>query len=108
MTIHILHTSPPPCFSFVTHEGLKEAQDKVSDYVVLMKDFPVNELLAANSMESIQLAVLAIFNHLKKLKNTQYPGNRAVLLIEAISRDLLVQLLKVLLVSIGCITSVLY
>ena len=67
----------------------------MADYVVLMKDFPVNELLAANSMESIQVAVSAIYNHLKKLKNTQYPGNRAVQLIEAISRDLMGQLLKV-------------
>eukprot|EP00731_Ephydatia_muelleri_P024350 Em0016g621a len=82
--------------SFDSDTGLKEAQDKVADYVVLMKDFPVNELLAANSMESIQVAVSAIYNHLKKLKNTQYPGNRAVQLIEAISRDLMGQLLKVL------------
>lgn len=67
----------------------------MADYVILMKDFPVNELLAANSMESIQAAVSAIYNHLKKLKSTLYPAQRAVLLIEAISRDLSGQLLKV-------------
>ena len=80
---------------FVLPKGLKEAQDKVADYVGLMKDFPVNELLAANSMETIQAAVSAIYNHFKKIKNTQYPAHRAVLLIEAISRDLSGQLLKV-------------
>ena len=67
----------------------------MAGYVVLMKGLPVNKLLAADSMESIQAAVSAIYKHLKKLENTQYPTQRALLLIEAISRDLSGQLLKV-------------
>ena len=75
--------------------GLKEAQDRVNDYNPLMKDFPVNGLLAANTLESIQLAVAAIYNHLRKIRTTSYPSQRAIFLVEAISRDLSGQLLKV-------------
>ncbi len=39
---------------------------------------------------------MAIFNHLRKIRNTKYPIQRALRLVEAISRDLSNQLLKVL------------
>jgi dynein heavy chain 1 len=38
----------------------------------------------------------AIFNHLRKIRNTKYPIQRALRLVEAISRDLVNQMLKVL------------
>ena len=60
-----------------------------------MKDFPINDLLATGSLDSIRLAVAAIYNHLRKIRNTSYPAQRAVFLVEAISRDLSSQLLKV-------------
>ena len=82
--------SPPP------PPGLKEAQDKVNDYNPLMKDFPINELLAANSLETIGAAIVAVYNHLRKVRTTAYPAQRAIYLVEAISRDLNTQLLKVL------------
>ena len=75
--------------------GLKEAQEKVDDYSPLMKDFPVNELLAAGSLEAIKIAVAAIYSHLRKIRTTSYPAQRAIYLVEAISRDLSTQLLKV-------------
>ena len=75
--------------------GLKEAEDRVNDYNPLMKDFPINELLAANSLEAIEGAVSAIYSHLRKIRTTQYPPQRAIFLVEAISRDLSAQLLKV-------------
>ena len=75
--------------------GLKEAQDKVNDYSPLMKDFPIDELHAANSLEAIQLSVSTIFTHLRKVRTTSYPAQRAIYLVEAISRDLNIQLLKV-------------
>ena len=37
-----------------------------------------------------------IFAHLRKIRNTKYPIQRALRLVEAISRDLSNQLLKVL------------
>ena len=76
--------------------GLKEAQDKVNDYSPLMKDFPIDELHAASSLEAIQVSICTIFTHLRKIRTTSYPAQRAIFLVEAISRDLNVQLLKVL------------
>lgn len=78
---------PPP--------GLKEAQDKVNDYNPLMKDFPIDGLHAASSLEAIQSAVASIYGHLRKIRTTSYPAQRAIYLVEAISRDLNTQLLKV-------------
>ena len=67
----------------------------MNDYSPLMKDFPVNELLAAGTLETIKLAVAAVYSHLRKIRTTSYPAQRAIYLVEAISRDLNTQLLKV-------------
>lgn len=61
-----------------------------------MKDFPLNDLLSATELDKIRQALVAIFTHLKKIRNTKYPIQRALRLVEAISRDLSSQLLKVL------------
>jgi hypothetical protein len=62
-----------------------------------MKDFPLNELLAATDLSKVQDSILLIFSHLnKKLKLSPYPVRRALPLVEAISRDLNSQLLRVL------------
>lgn len=82
--------------SFESDTGLKEAIDMAKDYNVLIKDFPLNELLSATELPKISLAIQSIFNHLKKIRNTKYPLNRALKLIEAISKDLTSQMLKVL------------
>ena len=82
--------------SFDSDTGLKDMQEKVLDYRVLMKDFPIKELLTSNSLEAITLAIVNIFSHLKKIRCTLYPTDRAVGLVEAISRDIITQLLKVL------------
>ena len=76
--------------------GLKEAVEKVKDYSPLMKEFPLNDLLAAGDLVAIKSAVAIIFGHLKKIRNTAYPVHRAIFLVEAISRDLNTQMLKVL------------
>jgi dynein heavy chain 1 len=83
--------------SFDTDTGLKQALAKVNDYSPLMKDFPLDELFAATEVEKIRAAVHSIFSHLKKIRSCQeYPVQRALRLIEAISRDLLEQMNKVL------------
>ncbi|KAL3321193.1 Cytoplasmic dynein 1 heavy chain 1 [Cichlidogyrus casuarinus] len=82
--------------SFDADTGLSSALEKVNDYNPLMKDFPINDLLSASELGKIKTAIAAIFFHLKKLRNTKYPMNRALELISAISRDLSNQLLKVL------------
>lgn len=83
-------------FLFLNITGLKQAVETVNDYNPLMKDFPLNDLLSASELDKIRQALMAIFTHLKKIRNTKYPIQRALRLVEAISRDLSSQLLKVL------------
>lgn len=82
--------------SFDTDTGLKQALGTVNDYNPLMKDFPINDLLSATELDRIRTSVQGIFNHLRKIRNTKYPIQRALRLVEAISRDVSAQLLKVL------------
>lgn len=81
---------------FYVNLGLKQALETVNDYNPLMKDFPLNDLLSATELDKIRQALVAIFTHLRKIRNTKYPIQRALRLVEAISRDLSSQLLKVL------------
>ncbi|CAM0135389.1 unnamed protein product [Umbelopsis sp. WA50703] len=83
--------------SFIADTGLKEGAELVHKYNQLMKDFPLNELLSATDVEKVRESLVLIFGHLnKKLKLSPYPIRRALPLVEAISRDLNDQLLKVL------------
>ncbi|XP_044006814.1 dynein heavy chain, cytoplasmic isoform X3 [Aphidius gifuensis] len=82
--------------SFDTDTGLKQALATVNDYNPLMKDFPINDLLSATELERIRAAVQQIFMHMRKIRSTKYPIQRVLRLVEAISRDLSQQLLKVL------------
>jgi len=76
--------------------GLKPALTMVADYNTLMKDFPLNDLLSATELERIRGSLVTIFAHLKKIRTTKYPIQRALRLVEAISRDLSSLMLKVL------------
>jgi hypothetical protein len=83
--------------SFIADTGIKETTEKVLKYNLLMKEFPINELLTATDLDKIQQAIKMIFTHfIKKLKLCPYPVARALPLCEAISEDLNSQLLKVL------------
>ncbi|KAK3912297.1 Dynein heavy chain, cytoplasmic [Frankliniella fusca] len=82
--------------SFDTDTGLKQALSYVNDYNPLMKDFPINDLLSATELDRIRVAIQQIFSHLRKVRSTKYPMQRALKLVEAISRDLSSQLFKVL------------
>ncbi|EMR09626.1 hypothetical protein PNEG_02210 [Pneumocystis murina B123] len=75
--------------SFTADTGLKEANEKVNKYNQLMKEFPLNELLSATSLDKVQKSIFQIFNHLnKKLRICPYPICRVLPLVEAISSDL--------------------
>ncbi|KAL6719365.1 dynein heavy chain [Lecanora helva] len=75
--------------SFYADTGLKDALDMVSKYNQLMREFPMDDLLAATSLQKIQDSLDNIFNHLnRKLRFTTYPINRALPLVHAISGDL--------------------
>ncbi|BEJ00458.1 hypothetical protein CcaverHIS631_0503150 [Cutaneotrichosporon cavernicola] len=83
--------------SFIADTGIKEATDLVHKYNVLMKDFPLDELLASTDLEKIKDSIWQIFGHVnKKLKLSPYPIRRTLPLVEAISSDFNDQLLRVL------------
>ncbi|XP_065319190.1 dynein heavy chain, cytoplasmic-like isoform X2 [Gordionus sp. m RMFG-2023] len=82
--------------SFDTDTGLKQALDLVGNYNLLMRDFPINDLLSAPDLDSIANALTQIFIHMKKVRSTRYPVNRVLRLLEALSRDLNNQIKKVL------------
>ena len=82
--------------SFENDTGLTQALATVHDYNPLMKDFPINDLLSATELDQIRTSVQAIFTHLRKIQYTKYPIQRALRLLEAISRDVSSQMLKVL------------
>jgi dynein heavy chain 1 len=69
----------------------------VHNYNQLMKDFPLNDLLAATDLPKIASSIGAIFRHIStKLKLSPYPIRRALPLVTAISRDFNDALLRVL------------
>ena len=75
--------------SFSADTGLKDASDKVQKYNQLMRDFPLDELLAATSLQKVQDSLISIFTHLnRKLRICPYPVARALPLVTAISGEL--------------------
>ena len=85
----------------------------VADYNALMRDLPLNELMAATDLDGIgnekycsqtcqtadfssANALVAVFSHLhKKIRSTKYPTSRMLSFLEAISKDVASQILKV-------------
>lgn len=75
--------------SFLSDTGIKEASEKIQRYNQLMRDFPLDELISATTLNGVQKALLLILGHLnKKLRVTPYPVRRALSLVEGISDDL--------------------
>lgn len=56
---------------------------------------PIN-LMSLNNIYYLLSITGTIFQHLKRLRNSSYPTDRAIALVDAISRDLLSQMLKAL------------
>jgi dynein heavy chain 1, cytosolic len=83
--------------SFTADTGLKEAMDMVQKYNVLMHDFPLDDLLAASSLEKVEEALNRLFSHLnRKMKICPYPIRRSLALVEAVSGDLDAQVRRLL------------
>lgn len=85
---------------FDSDTNLKGALALVVDYNSLMKDMPLNELFAASDLERLRAAVNAVLQHLKRVRSSRYPIARCYRLVEAVSRDLNAQILRVLFVVI--------
>ena len=60
-----------------------------------MRDFPINDLVITVDLNKLCDIIQAIFAHLRKIKSSKYPIERFFKLIEIISNDLLIQMLKV-------------
>ncbi|KAL8700215.1 MAG: hypothetical protein Q9224_001067, partial [Gallowayella concinna] len=91
MTLEILQRAKrfQATVSFTADTGLKDASDKVQKYNQLMRDFPLDDLLAATSLQKVEDSLVAIFTHLnRKLRISPYPIARALPLVTAISADL--------------------
>ncbi|TKR93274.1 hypothetical protein L596_007763 [Steinernema carpocapsae] len=82
--------------SFHSNAGLKEARDMVDDYLGVMREIPLNSLMSATDLTILKKALNDVFTHLRKIRSSKYPINRAIKFIEAISRDLTAQMLKIL------------
>ena len=83
--------------SFAADTGLGDATDLVQKYNLLMRDFPLDDLLSATSLDKVQESLEAIFTHLnKKLRICPYPIRRSLALVEGISGDLDNQLHRLL------------
>lgn len=52
--------------SFIADTGIKEADDRVAKYTQLMREFPINDLLAAFDLEKIKESITLIFTHFNK------------------------------------------
>ncbi|ETB60571.1 dynein heavy chain-like protein [Plasmodium yoelii 17X] len=75
--------------SFDSDIQLKQSKEYVLNVNILMKDFPIDDLLGAQTVQQTMQAIRNIFNHLKKLKNTtKYPLSKSYNFVEALSRDL--------------------
>ena len=79
-------------------QNLQKAIGKVQNYNQLMRDFPIGPLMSAAEVSGLIEAVKTIFKHMSmlKTKNLSYPVERALQLVEAISRDLSDVLTKML------------
>ncbi|KAI4840996.1 dynein heavy chain [Plasmodium brasilianum] len=99
LTLHILKNAKRyfATMSFDSDIQLKQSKEYVLNVNILMRDFPIDDLLGAQSVQQIIQAIRNIFNHLKKLKNTtKYPLSRSYNFVESLSRDLATTMKKVL------------
>lgn len=83
--------------TFENDLNLKNIIAKSAKVSAVMKDFPINELISANTLPDILSAIGLIFIHVKKINNNDaYEPTRFLSFLEALSRDLLLQILKIL------------
>ncbi|KDN53572.1 putative cytoplasmic dynein heavy chain 1 [Tilletiaria anomala UBC 951] len=83
--------------SFLADTGLKDCSERTHGFNLLMRDFPINDLLSATDLDRCADSLLSVFAHLnKKLRISPYPVKKALALVDAISRDLNDTMVKVL------------
>lgn len=86
-------------YHFRLDTELEQKLTTAKNYNKLLRDFPINQLLSANDLESARRAIDLIFIQFRYIRQTstdQYPNSRAILLMQCIIKDLNTQLLKIL------------
>eukprot|EP00397_Hematodinium_sp_SG-2012_P000022 GEMP01000022.1.p1 GENE.GEMP01000022.1~~GEMP01000022.1.p1 ORF type:complete len:4594 (-),score=1270.22 GEMP01000022.1:1053-14834(-) len=85
-------------FSLEQNTGVKAAMEKVQSNLLLMKEFPTDDLMSAQTIDQVTQAIRNIFQHMRKhiKQASQYPPQRAFHLVETLSRDLSAQIIKIL------------
>ncbi|QPG73089.1 hypothetical protein FOA43_000394 [Brettanomyces nanus] len=81
----------------LSDSGIRNSLTTTSKYNQLLRDLPIGELTSSRDLVKIKEAIIAIFNHIKKLKVIQYPIDRAVLLVQVITieaNDRILEILK--------------
>lgn len=66
--------------------GLGAALNAASDYAALLRDLPLEALMADN-FRGLEIGISAVFGHLKRLRASTYPIQKAVHLAESITRE---------------------
>ncbi|KAI6178709.1 hypothetical protein M3Y98_00530600 [Aphelenchoides besseyi] len=69
--------------SFDTNAGLKERISMAANYNSFMRDLPLDDLISATDFESISMALIKVFNVLKKGRNSNYPTSRTSALLRS-------------------------
>lgn len=85
-------------FSFKLDTDLDHKLKTAKDFNRLLRDFPINSLLSATSLDQVRRAIDLIFNQFRQVRTggDSYPNTRAILLMNAVTQDLNEQLLKIL------------
>lgn len=72
---------------FLSDTSIKDSLNISQKYNQLLKDLPIDEILFATNLDKLAEGIILTFNHLKKLRVSLYPIERAIMLVEAISAD---------------------
>jgi hypothetical protein len=77
--------------------AIRDCLKNVHNFKILMEKLPVGEIAAAPDIPSLGAAVSRFFDHMRKnLPRSRYPVQRAVQLLEALSRELADRLVALL------------
>lgn len=68
---------------------VKKTVESVKQYNFLLKDIPLDEMLSAANLDKMQSSLDSVFSHInRRFRNSNYPVDRGLALIEAISADM--------------------
>eukprot|EP00835_Amoeboradix_gromovi_P000082 NODE_3_length_56144_cov_0.348184.p1 type:complete len:4079 gc:universal NODE_3_length_56144_cov_0.348184:21030-33266(+) len=83
--------------SFIQDTGLKDTLRQAKSYNFLFHEFPISELLSAEELNGMTNGIKMIFEHMtKKAKIAPYPVSKLLHFLEALSKDVNDQALRII------------